>query len=49
MKPGQDKSIPLYLFHQGTNFYAYDLLGCHVQKKNTMLPTMPAITSALWG
>lgn len=21
--------LPLYLFHQGTNFNAYDFLGCH--------------------
>ncbi len=30
--PGNEKinnEIPLYLFHQGTNFTAYDLLGCH--------------------
>ena len=21
--------VPVYLFHQGTNYYAYDYLGCH--------------------
>ena len=33
MKKGKnsydDISIPVYLFHQGTNFHAYELLGCH--------------------
>ena len=24
------KDMPVYLFHQGTNYTAYDLLGCHV-------------------
>ena len=24
-----DNSLPLYLFHQGTNYKAYDLLGAH--------------------
>lgn len=26
-----DKSQEVYLFHQGTNYHAYNLLGCHVQ------------------
>jgi len=25
-----DNDMPLYLFHQGTNFTAYDLMGCHI-------------------
>ena len=33
MKKGKnsydDISIPVYLFHQGTNLHAYELLGCH--------------------
>ena len=24
-----EASLPAYLFHQGTNFYAYDFLGVH--------------------
>jgi len=27
-----DNSLPIYLFHQGTNFYAYRFLGCHKGK-----------------
>lgn len=30
MRKDQNTSVPLYLFHQGTNFSAYDLLGCHI-------------------
>lgn len=26
-----DKSQEVYLFHQGTNYHAYNLLGCHVE------------------
>ena len=22
-------NLPLYLFHQGTNYRAYELMGCH--------------------
>ena len=25
--------LPLYLFHQGTNFYSYEFLGCHYDSK----------------
>lgn len=25
----QSTNLPVYLFHQGTNFHAYELLGCH--------------------
>ncbi|MBQ3596855.1 MAG: 1,4-alpha-glucan branching protein GlgB [Clostridia bacterium] len=38
-----DNSLPLYLFHQGTNFNAYDLMGAHVcvcdGKKGVMFRT----------
>ena len=27
-------STPIYLFHQGTNFMAYDFLGCHKGEKD---------------
>ena len=27
-----DRSVPAYLFHQGTNFTAYDYLGAHCEK-----------------
>lgn len=27
--PAPETSLPAYLFHQGTNFYAYDFLGVH--------------------
>ncbi len=30
-----DKSLPEYLFHQGTNFTAYDYLGVHSQKTDS--------------
>ena len=29
----QEKGI--YYFHQGTNYYAYDLMGCHYTKEAT--------------
>ncbi len=32
MKQEFDTSMPVYLFHQGTNYKAYDLLGCHIGK-----------------
>ena len=27
-----DVGLPLYLFHQGTNYYAYDYLGCSLRR-----------------
>ena len=27
-----DNDMPVYLFHQGTNYTAYDLLGCHFKR-----------------
>lgn len=32
MKNNND--LPIYLFHQGTNYYAYKFLGAHVNKEN---------------
>lgn len=32
VKISQNDSLPLYLFHQGTNFRAYDYLGAHFTK-----------------
>ena len=29
----QEKGI--YYFHQGTNYYSYDLMGCHYSKEST--------------
>ena len=26
-------NLPLYLFHQGTNYRAYELMGCHPAKR----------------
>jgi len=28
-----NNELPVYLFHQGTNYRAYELLGCHYDKK----------------
>jgi len=28
--------LPVYLFHQGTNYHAYDLLGCHFDSKSSV-------------
>ena len=25
-----EKDLPTYLFHQGTNYHSYDLLGCNI-------------------
>ena len=34
VKPKEKKTgnLPLYLFHQGTNFKAYEYLGAHPQR-----------------
>lgn len=32
MNKNYEVETPVYLFHQGTNYYAYDLLGCHFEK-----------------
>ncbi len=32
-KEFKDVSVPLYLFHQGTNFTAYDFLGVHAEEE----------------
>ena len=29
MRVGLDVEKAVHLFHQGANYYAYDLLGCH--------------------
>ena len=29
----KNNELPLYLFHQGTNYHAYELLGCHFDSK----------------
>ena len=34
MKPSAIEDFDLYLFHQGTNFHAYRLLGAHPMKEN---------------
>ena len=28
--------LPIYLFHQGTNYHAYDLLGCHFDSNTSV-------------
>lgn len=33
MKPSAIEDYDLYLFHQGTNFHAYQLLGAHPLKE----------------
>ena len=30
-----DTSLPEYFFHQGTNFHAYDYLGCHLRREES--------------
>ena len=30
----EENNVPLYLFHQGTNYKAYDFLGLHKTKVN---------------
>ena len=30
---GVHNDLPVYLFHQGTNYRAYELLGCHFNSK----------------
>ena len=30
-----DTSLPEYFFHQGTNFHAYDYLGCHFRREES--------------
>lgn len=31
-----DDQLPIYLFHQGTNYYSYNFLGSHIMEKGTM-------------
>ncbi len=32
----RDDQLPIYLFHQGTNYYSYNFLGAHIIEKGTV-------------
>ena len=32
--PVKNDNLPAYLFHQGTNYKAYDYLGCHIESRD---------------
>ncbi len=40
MKSEKKSNLPLYLFHQGTNFCAYDYMGAHIKKINGVSGTI---------